>query len=390
MTAIGDIFAAPWGRYSVHRVSPIVLRSLERTNAFIVHPGPEYVATGETVLVGSDVVPRPADPENGQARGGVGRPGRLAESIDVEVDAVSPVSASAHGTAGETVDAATLEPRLRPGSSDIIGEAVAAVLAIAIATPDRPTLGGIRPGCSRGGSAPTWIPCLTRARTDTDNPGTWEHCWFLSDGTDGSLFCETCRVGKPRVIVAPEAAVHAIRLALTASDMRLVDLLVQRLERAGGVDPSHHALTPDVGNSADAGISSLAGDVSPPPGNLTPAIPPSSGSLGHGGGPPVVEPQHPHLVLDGSDAAKAAALPLRADAPPPRGDDPKAEVGSFDRPPRRFVPKDLADWTEWFNERAAINQYLCAATKAEAERPGRREASERFARELAGPMPRAA
>ncbi len=45
---VGDVYDAPWGRYVVHRVSPRVLRSVERPNAFIVDPGSDYERIGES------------------------------------------------------------------------------------------------------------------------------------------------------------------------------------------------------------------------------------------------------------------------------------------------------------------------------------------------------
>lgn len=320
---IGDIYTAPWGRYSVHRVgAPIVLRSLERTNAFIVNPGADYVATGETMLVGSDVVHRRADPENGQIRGGVERPGRLAATIDEVVEKQD--SATSHGAAGKTVDASESS-----GALDI-GAAIAAVHAIAIVTPDRPTLGGVRPGCARGGWGPSWIPCLTRSRDDFDQPMASEHCWFLSFG---SLFCEACFATRPRVVVGPTAIIAAIRTAVGAGDKVLLARLLQRLERDGGVDPCHHELAPDAGDHADIGL-----------------------SRGHGGSQPAVESPRVHPARLDSDEAKEV-VPPTISPPPTRADDPKESVGSFARVVH-FVPKDLADWQEFFSERAAINQYL--------------------------------
>lgn len=59
-----------------------------------------------------------------------------------------------------------------------------------------------------------WKPCLTRGE------GGDTHCWYLSETSDGSLFCHQCRFGRPRVFVGPKGRVEAIQAALDAGDLR--------------------------------------------------------------------------------------------------------------------------------------------------------------------------
>ena len=141
------------------------------------------------------------------------------------------------------------------------------------------TLGGFRPG-SAYWVLPLkkqlwWKPCLTRGE------GGDTHCWFLAPTSGGSMYCHTCRVGKPIVYVGPRERVAEVKAALEAGDV-----------------------------------------------------------------------------------ARAQALAF-ANAPlnPP--------VATVWRPAYR----DRADWEEWFNERAAICEYLGGMSREEAERT---------ARELAG------
>ena len=399
MAAVGDIYEAPWGRYIVHRVTDtqITLRSLERVAAFVIYkvlPDADYTATGE--VVGSDTVPRRADPENGLNRGGAGRPVRLEATIGegserpgVEVTAVSPVAAPSCGVSGKPLDAAEVvfvEPH------DRIGKAIEAIRRISIALPDPPTLGGVRPGCARGGWGPSWIPCLTRAKNDNDQPSSLEHCWFLAD-TDGSLYCEVCRRGKPLVVVGDTAAIAAVKSALERGDRaRVTELVHVRMGGGGATVSSPPPSSSPVPAILSGGpfppeiaspLSELASSGAPAEAMVLP-----SGSLGHGGGPPVVDPTSVHPARAGTDEAKAS-LP-QVDAPPPPREhvSVKDDTADFSRPVRTFKPRDLDDWKEYAAERAAIRQYECAATLEEARMPGRKEEAERFARELAGPPPR--
>ena len=58
-----------------------------------------------------------------------------------------------------------------------------------------------------------WTPCLTRGE------GGDTHLWFLAPTSDGSLYCPTCRVGRPRVYVGPRERVDAIKAALEVGDL---------------------------------------------------------------------------------------------------------------------------------------------------------------------------
>lgn len=389
MAAVGEIYAAPWGRYVVSHVADdrITLRSLERIAAVVhkVLPANDYTFTGE--LMGSDTVPRRADPQNGLHRGGGGRPVRSEATIDegserpaVEVAAVSPVAAPSCGASDKPLDAASSAEVVVAKAERTIGEAIAAVQAIAIVIPDPPTLGAVRPGCSRGGWGPTWIPCLNMA-----------HCWFIAEA-NGSLYCEECRVGKPLVVVGDAAAIAEIKSALERGDRARVAELVQVRPGGGGSSsfflPSASPVPaiPPGGLSSPASTGPLSEPVdagAPPEAMVLP-----SGSLGHGGGPPVVEPTSVHPARTGTNEAEGAPSTPDASAPPPARDNPKDEAGDFSRRPRTFVPRDLDDWKEFAAERAAIRQYECWPTLEEARRPGRKEEAERFARELAGPPPR--
>ena len=79
------------------------------------------------------------------------------------------------------------------------------------------TLGGLRPGSAYcilpHDPQLWWKPCFTRG------DGGDTHCWYLSLTSDGSVYCHTCRIGKPRVYVGPVERVAAIKAAIAAGDL---------------------------------------------------------------------------------------------------------------------------------------------------------------------------
>jgi len=385
MISVGDILEAPWGRYAVHRASDVVvLRSLEREGAFIIAPDERYVPTGEKVTAAaaaqgwSDVAPVPADHANGKSTGGVGRPGRNESSP--QHDQVSGTSRPRASSGGnllvDSVDASN-------GAGEV---------AVAKPAPTRLTLGGMRPGlpyCVVGGElCIMWRPCFTRARDEHGSKIAETHCWFLSSNRDQSLFCHQCRIGKPMTLMGPRRVIAPIIKAIADGDRARVDELVAAFF-ASPTAPVESVWA--VEHPAPA---------IPPAGGLSSALPPSSsscsvgadvpspefsgaGSLGDGGRPPDVELAAVPPAPAPSVAAKEATGPAVA-SPLPSGsvrpDDPKDAVADFGWK-QVFVPRDHADWLEFFNERAAIFEYLGGVSRPLAEAK---------ARDLAGREPRAA
>lgn len=223
------------------------------------------------------------------------------------------------------------------------------------------TLGGHRPGLPLALVAPIlwWRPCLTRAR-DCGTPLTYEHCWFLDLSSSGTFYCWACRIGQPQVVVGPRAQILELRRAITAGDRAYIDELVHRiLSRTPacptvGVGTPAPAILPAGTSSSPStahGVRSFA-----PDGDCPSSESSGPGALGHGGSP---REESTQLL-----AAKESALP--------HADTPLLFT---------FIPRDLADWREFWTERAAVGEYLGGLTRAEAEVQ---------ATVLAGRMPRAA
>lgn len=360
---VGDIVSAPWGRYVVHRVvGTVVLRSLEREGAYIIAPDESYVPTGEkltttarAVLVGSGPVPIQTDPVNGCEIGGVGRPDRNESSPqhDQVGGCTLPMGSSGGNLLVEDVDASAgdrgrLEIEKKPTS-----------------IPARPTLGGMRPGlpyCVVGANlCIMWRPCFTRSRDEHGSRTAEPHCWFLSSNRDQSLFCPACRVGKPMVVMGPRHRIAPIVAAVAAGDRTRVDELVV----------AFFASPLSVSSSSVATVEHPAS-----------AIPPAGDLVGDGGRPPDVDTSADRSTAPVAVVAKEVTSP-GVISPLPSGlrtDDPKAEVGDFGWK-QAFVPRDHADWREFYTERAAIFEYLGGIPRPLAEAK---------ARDLAGREPKAA
>ena len=450
MFTIGDIVSAAWGRYVVLRNDTIVvLRALDRASSFIVNPSAaDYAATGETMVdepregaapgsvaselvsvqapgdgpegaaaskgcgsfppstAGSDSVALRADPENGAVSVGVERPSLLVETND---GAVENVSTSPHGATGKLVDVPA-----SGGKPDDVAPWAKALADLERALPPLApipvniVLGGLAPGGPRVVLHDTivWRPCLTRAETDANQPGQYEHCWFMSSG---SLYCEECRPSRPRVVVGPRDVIANIRAAIAAGDLRTAWRTVFLLE--GKAPPSGPALTPAPaippagfssspplnlaeeagGDTPASAILPARSSLSSADGYRSPSVGDESrspeftgaGPLGNGGSPSAVEPlRSPPEPQAGSGATKAATVPAVV-APPPQGripvDDPKDEVASF----RRWTgPRTARDWDDDFGERAGIIEYGHIP-------PMHRARAESAARQLLGPRPRA-
>lgn len=156
---LGDILSAPWGRYVVHRIAPLVLRDLTRSSAFVLPVGElDYTATGETFT--------PA-----------------LRPLGVMSEAILPSSVAAPAPLS---DAWWMEFVRAPAYE-----------------PQGLTLGGQRPGTGTGilPSAPClwWRPCLTRELAAGET-----HCWFLAFSNDQTFYCWECRVGRPTYELVPK------------------------------------------------------------------------------------------------------------------------------------------------------------------------------------------
>lgn len=196
-----------------------------------------------------------------------------------------------------------------------------------------PHAGPWRPGVNalRARGLPSWSPCLTRERDDAGAPLAHEHAWFLDDG--GSLYCWECRRAKPITVIGPAPWIAEVRAAVAAGDIVLAHELVRlgpcSAPRASGPSPSAIVDGAVDDNGCDAHR-----DLKPENVVIAPA-------------PSEIRPASPALVI----------------APAPR-----------------FRPRDLADWREFFTERAAIAEYVGGMLRDDAEA---------LAADLAGPQPQA-
>jgi hypothetical protein len=200
---LGEVYAAPWGRYVVHSEAPLVLRSLDRAAAFIRDP-----SARDYQLVGSDPGPRMTDPQNGQCeRGGDGARRRGEGPGD-----------------GERRDLSTKPPGNRASETHH----------------PSPHDGPWRPGVNalRAHGLPAWRPCLTRARGEAGEVLAGEHVWFLQDDGSGSLYCPTCRASQPRAVMGPKPWIARIRAALKAGDIAAAHELVRLGPNSAPVDHS--------------------------------------------------------------------------------------------------------------------------------------------------------
>jgi hypothetical protein len=171
-----------------------------------------------------------------------------------------------------------------------------------------------------------------------------EHAWFLD--VPGTMYCHECRRSRPRVVYGPAARIAEIRAAIARGARALVDELVRRLH-----DPAP-----------------VAQPVDDPVENVPPAEP----------------------IVDRD--AKPANMPIAELA---ERLSVKDETGAFlvrrgdvlDEDAVDFVydacwyGTSLADWQEFYSERAAIFEYLAGTP---------RQVAEAEARQLAGAPPRSA
>lgn len=337
---IGDVYAAPWGRYVVHRLEPkVVLRSLDRVSAYVVNPSFEvYRPTGE--LVESDKGPRLADSPNGLFRGGEGRPAAAAGEV--------PARTMGDTTIPSTTTAQTDLPKNMAASGEVVAAASSGN------SPGDPVSRGgddlegpWRPGLSKGGLRLMWTPCFERTRDDAGNRTIQNHAWFIYDGT--SLYCESCRASRPRTVMGPRARIAEIRAALERGDRARVDELVRAL-----TDPSVVMTFP------------AGGEVDPSPEFS------GAGACGDGSSPRTVSSPEPRATTP----ADAPVTVKTVEDPHPSGpasfgisEDVKTATADFERVASvySYVPANRRAWDEEFIERAAILEYMANMPRAAAE-----------------------
>lgn len=297
-----------------------------------------------------------------------------------------------------------------PVSADAGGDGRASIL----------TLGGLRPGsvyCVVPGIPQLeWKSCLTR---DDDRKGS--HVSYLASTDEASLYCPRCQPYDRQEFVAlterARAAVATGKNVDVLTDHPFAKLLLRASIRRWR-DTSRGQAPLDVhSDAASASSPPGARDVSERSGSSPDASTTVRDwccprvTLGHGlhsptcknfldtGGERGSRQPAPHDEQQGAatpDQRASVAVgnvvephpsPIRrhrASEPPVSNfpierDDPKAEVGSFERTmPWRPKYRDKADWEEWRHERAAIFEYLGGHD---------RKAAEFAANKLAGPPP---
>lgn len=351
---LGAIYTAPWGRYVVHSLSPLVLRDLERSGAYVLPcAGSEaYVATGET-----------STPNLGPAEHALGR---------------------------SRPDGQPQPERAGLGTGTRCGDPWWMEFVRAPAHPMAPlTLGGIRSGTGYGviPGKPRliWSPCVVR-----DAAGE-AHVWYLAMSSDQSLRCWECRVGRPTYRMIPKGTQPELeRVWPTEADV---------VARAAALSVAAPAAPPKTGK------------FSPPPppplyekrgtDDVTPL--PKGKSFESAGTPVGDSPGPAHAVGGGHDrsgespaagnvaepqtgSAGSAVTVTRALTSPlvdavghplvllngilqPRlltDDEARAFLWPSHGPPL-YSPKTEAEWDEEFCERAAIYEYLGTYTKMASE-----------------------
>lgn len=394
--SLGAIMVAPWGRYVVHHLSPLVLRDLSRSNAYVLPcaGSEDYVAIGETL---SPALPR-ALSDVGKDSGPTQTVAALSaidshdlfEAIQGSVKALP--ERACLGTAG---------PDLQPGPTPPDPWWMEFVRAPAHPM-DPLTLGGMRPGTGLGliPSKPRllWSPCVVR-----DASGE-PHVWYLAMSDDQSLRCWECRVGRATYKLIPkgtqpelervwptEADIVA-RAALSAAASSLESTGAPNLslaEHAPGLRGTPYAALPAPDIVARAATLSTGAKSFESAGTPVGDSPGHAHASGGGHDRPgestaagnVAEPQ---IGTPGSAApvtcALTSSLSAAAAPPPPKGTGkfspspppPLYEKRNTDDvtplPPLRalwptvvpppFRPRTQSEWYEEWGERAAVFEHL--------------------------------
>lgn len=321
---LGDLYTAPWGRYVVHRLSPLVLRDLDRSNACVMPIGElvDYKATGQTFTSAlqrptphlpcpraTDVAPASAEPTP-----------LPPPASPPEVARSSNPAAAGAGAGGGSIP----EPAwwLEFVSAPQYGL-------------EPLTLGGQRPGTGTfilpASPCLWWRPCLTR-ELETGN----EHCWYMAMSNEPTFYCWECRVGRPApasMSAEPDHGSFSVTPP-TAENAAAFRMFYRQEMMAPDPKPKHQgkfgprpvgAPDPAFRNTEPTPLPKIVNDPKDELGNFATA---SKGSL-------ITPP--PHILW-----------PLVA------------------RPPYR--PATVDDWKEECRERAALIEYCGGETRQHAER----------------------
>lgn len=331
---LGAIYTAPWGRYVVHGLSPLVLRDLERPGAYVLPcAGSEaYVAIGETSAPSLNLGP------------------------------------AEHALGRSRPDGQPQPERAGLGTGTRCGDPWWMEFVRAPAHPMAPlTLGGLRPGTGYGviPGKPRllWSPCVVR-----DAVGE-AHVWYLAMSSDQSLRCWECRVGRPTYRIIPKGTQPELeRVWPTEADVAA---------RAAALSVAAPAAPPKTGKFSPPPPPPLyekrnTDDVTPLPKGV-----PSHAHPGRGRGLSVPQGNrvvHAETVELSSSNSNPSNLPQRPCAPGSTG----VLVSEVSVATSLYQPKTASEWDEDFCERAAIHEYLGMYT---------RMAAETEARLLLGPRP---